>query len=104
MTDEKPAVRLVPRNAYTTKRANLTPKQLERVDEAERDIARNPDHDDDRWPSANGGMIDYSASDAGVMIEFQRDERPGHEHEVELVDLIDEAAASRGRRWPIDRT
>jgi hypothetical protein len=104
MTDEKPRFRLVPRDAYTTKREKLSLKQLERVEEAEREIARDPDHDDDRWASANGGMIDYSASDAGLMIEFQRDERPDHLDEVELVDLIDETAASRGRRWPVDRT
>jgi hypothetical protein len=102
MMEGRPRCRLVPRKAYSAKKATLDPKQLERVEEAEAEIARNPDHQNDRWASANGGMIDFSPSDAGVMIEFQRDERDGHEGEVELVDLISDATASRGRRWPTD--
>src|SRR4051812_49257852 len=104
MTDERPPFRLMPDSGYMTKKAKLSKRQLERVEDAERDIAQNPDKGDDRWPSANGGMIDYSASDVGVMIEFERDKRAGHDDEVALVDLIEDAAASRGRRWPLDRT
>ncbi len=102
MTEETPPFRLVPRAVYTAKRALLDDQQLPLVEAAEREIARDPEHDDDRWPSARGGRIDYSPSESGVMVEFALDERPDHDSEVELIDLIDVATASQGRRWPID--
>jgi hypothetical protein len=49
MTAERPPCRLVPREAYAAKKATLNSRQLERVAEAEAEIARDPDHDIDRW-------------------------------------------------------
>jgi len=103
MTESNPPKsRLVPRNEYSAKRAKLTGERLRQVELAERGIAENPDHDDDRWPSDAGGRIDFSPSESGSMIEYKRDERPDHLNEVELIDLIDVAAAAKVRRWPVD--
>ena len=102
MTRETAPFRLVPRDEYIAKKSQLVGERLQQVEAAEREIVKNPDHDEDRWPSADGGWLDYSPADVGLMIEYKRDDRPGREDEVELIDLIDVAAAASGRRWPVD--
>lgn len=102
MSESPPPFRLVPSDEYAAKKATLNKARLRQVETAERGIAEDPDHYEDRWPADDGGRIDYSASDSGSMIKYRRDERPGHESEVELTDLLDIAHAAGVRRWPKD--
>jgi hypothetical protein len=102
MTSNPPArFRLVPSAKYSAKKARLTGEPLRRVEEAEKGIARDPDHMNDRWTDYGDGRIDFSATDVGWHIQYRRDDRHLHRNDVDLIDLID-LREPGPRRWPVD--
>lgn len=99
MTTDRPHYLLVPSPIYAEKRSRLTGELLRLVELTEDRIAEDPDDGDQRFPSDDGGSIDYGAAD--LLIKFHRDERSDHPDEVALDDLLP-SPGSGISRWPTD--
>ena len=95
MTTSRPC-RLDPSPEYSVKRESLTAEQLRQLALAEDRIAADPDDTDGRYPSYDGGQIDYTA---GVLIKYRHEDRADG-CAVVLEDLLAERPGPR--RWPQD--